>query len=251
MTVMLRSDAFLLERMHTNGAMETGIYAAGFRLLDAFNMVGFLMAGFLMPFISRHWPEIKRFAPVLLACRHLLMLGSIYVAAFSLAAPEYIIHILYNRNDAHTVEVMQIILLTLPALSIIHIYGTTLTATRNIKIFLRISLFFSLIAVMLNLIFIPMYGAKGCAIIAVSAQSLYSISLAYFARIKTGISLELASMPFYLASGILCFGIIRITNHYNGPILLSAFTSISLFSILFFLKSGISFRQMKSLLIEK
>jgi O-antigen/teichoic acid export membrane protein len=251
MTVMFRSDGFLLERLHTDGASEAGIYAAGFRLMDAFNMVGFLMAGFLLPFISRHWPAINRFSPVLLVCRHMLMLGSLFVAAFSLAAPEYITGLLYNRNDPHTVEVIKIILLALPALSLIHIYGTTLTATRNIHTFLGITIFFSLATVLLNIYFIPLYGAKACAIIAVSSQSIYAIALTYFTRKRTGIDLGLTFVPFYLIAGILCFIEIRITVHYNGPILISAFTAISLLTILFFFKSGISFQQIKSLLIEK
>lgn len=251
MTMMLRSDGFLLERLHADGAAEAGIYAAGFRLLDAFNMVGFLMAGFLLPFISRHWPDLKRFSPVLLACRHLLMLGSIFVAAFSLAAPEYIPGLLYNREDLHTVEIIRIILLALPALSLIHIYGTTLTATRNIKTFLFISLVFSVSTILMNLIFIPTYGAMASAIITVSAQSLYAVALIYFAWKKTGIDLGLTFLPFYLTAGILCFIIISITVHYNGPILLSAFLVVSLLVLLFFYRAGISFQQIKSLLIEK
>jgi O-antigen/teichoic acid export membrane protein len=241
----------MLERLHAEGAAEAGIYAAGFRLMDAFNMVGFLMAGFLLPFISRHWPEINRFSPVLLACRHLLMLGSFYVAAFSLAAPEYITGLLYNRNDPHTVEVIKIILLALPALSLIHIYGTALTATRNINTFLGITIFFSVATVVLNLIFIPLYGAKACAIIAVSAQSIYAIALIYFARKRTGLSLALSYMPVYFAAGILCFFVIRITAQNNGPILFSSLAAISLLTVLFFFKSGFSFQQIKSLLIEK
>lgn len=251
MTMMTRSDGFLLERLHAAGATEAGVYAAGFRLLDAFNMVGFLMAGFLLPYISRHWPNLNRFSPVLLACRHLLMLGSLFVAAFALAAPEYISALLYSREDKHTVDIIQIILLALPALSLIHIYGTTLTATRNIHTFIRISLFFSLATVLLNFYFIPQFGAKGCAIIAVSAQSLYALTVIYFARKKTGISLWLSFLPVYLAIGIICFAIIRITVELEGPVLLSALIAATVISLLFFFKSGISFQQIKKLLMEK
>jgi O-antigen/teichoic acid export membrane protein len=110
------------------------------------------------------------------------MLGSIFVTAFSLAAPEYIPGLLYHRQDPHTVEIIKIILLALPALSLIHIYGTTLTATRNIKTFLFISLIFSMFTILLNLIFIPTYGARASAIIAVSAQSMYAMALVYLFR---------------------------------------------------------------------
>ncbi|MGL6268409.1 MAG: polysaccharide biosynthesis C-terminal domain-containing protein [Chitinophagaceae bacterium] len=251
MTMMLRLDGFLLERLHANGAAEAGIYAAGFRLLDAFNMVGFLMAGFLLPFISRHWPDLKLFSPLLLTCRHLLMLGSLFVVAFSLAAPEYIPRLMYHLEDPYTVEIIKIILMALPALLLVHIYGTTLTATRNIKTFLYISFIFSMITILMNLIFIPAYGAKASAIIAVSVQSMYAITLIYFARKKTGIDPGLKFVPFYLAAGILCFVIIRITVKYNGPVLFNALISISLLIVIFFFKSGASFQQIKRLLIEK
>jgi len=251
MTLMSRSDGFLLERMHRDGAAEAGVYAAGFRLLDAFNMVGFLMTGFLLPFISRNWPNLNRFSPVLLACRHLLILGSLVVAAFALAAPQYITRLLYNREDTYLINIIQTILLALPALSLVHIYGTTLTATRNIQTFIRISLFFSVTSVLLNIFFIPQFGAKACAIIAVIIQSLYAITIIYFARRKTGIGLWLSFGPVYLAAGILCFAVIRVTAKLDGPVLLSAIIAATGITLLFMYKSGISFQQIKKLLIEK
>jgi peptidoglycan biosynthesis protein MviN/MurJ (putative lipid II flippase) len=107
------------------------------------------------------------------------------------------------------------------------------------------------ITILMNVIFIPTCGAMASAIIAVTAQSMYAIALVYFARKKTGIDPGLTFFPFYLAAGIICFIIISITVQYNGPILISAFSVISLMVILFFFKSGISFQQIKSLLIEK
>ena len=171
MTVILRSDGFLLERIHPNGAAEAGVYAAGFRLLDAFNMVGFLVAGFLLPYIARQWPDLSRFEPVLLASRHMLLLGGILAIAFTWAAPELITRLLYYRDDAYTTSIIKIIMLAVPALSIIHIYGTTLTATRNMQSFIRLSLLFSVLALLFNFLMIPRYGAIASAIIAAGLQS--------------------------------------------------------------------------------
>src|SRR5438034_143562 len=53
MSIHIRLDGFLLERLHSNGAHEAGIYASAFRLLDASNMVGYLIASFFMPFVAR------------------------------------------------------------------------------------------------------------------------------------------------------------------------------------------------------
>src|SRR5690606_11604606 len=50
MSVLNRIDGFLLERLHDNGNYEAGIYAAAYRLLDAFLMPGHLVIAILLPF---------------------------------------------------------------------------------------------------------------------------------------------------------------------------------------------------------
>lgn len=251
MTLMSRTDGFLLERLHPNGAMEAGIYAAGFRLLDAFNMVGFLVASFLMPYIARHWPQAERVAPVLLACRHLLALGSFWVASFALAAPEYLAKRLYGQEDAYVVFVLSMVLQALPALSMIHIYGTVLTATQNIATFLRISFCFALMSLLLNLVFIPMYGAIACAFIAVFIQSLYAFTTIYFVRKKTGIGLWAGYLLAYLLVGLVSFAASRLAAGLEWNIPITAGVVFIGTTILFYLTSGFSFRQLQQMLLEK
>jgi O-antigen/teichoic acid export membrane protein len=251
MTLMARTDGFLLERMHPGGATEAGIYAAGYRLLDAFNMAGFLMAGFLLPFIARHWPNLDHITPVLLACRHVLVLGSFWVASFALAAPEYLAQLLYNQENPYTVFVISMVLQALPALSMVHIYGTALTATRNIKTFLYISLVFAVLNLVLNLLFIPVYGAIACALIAVFTQGLYALTVIYFARQLAGIKLWLYYIPIYLSVGILSFTAIRMAVYLDLNIPLTAFSTAVLITLLFYYTAGTSFRQIRELLLEK
>jgi O-antigen/teichoic acid export membrane protein len=251
MTVMYRADGFLLERLHPSGATEAGIYAAGYRLLDAFNMVGYLMAGFLLPFIARHWPRLQHIAPVILACRHLLVLGSFWVASFALAAPEYLARLLYHRDEPYTVFVISMVLQALPALSMVHIYGTTLTATRNIRTFLWISLVFAALNLLLNLVFIPVYGAIACALVAVGTQVAYALAVMYYARQRAGIRLGLFYIPIYLSVGILSFTAIRMAVYLDLSIPLTASATAVLITLLFYYTAGISFRQLKEILLEK
>ncbi len=250
-TLMSRADGFLLESIIPDGAREAGIYAAAFRLLDAFNMVGFLMAGFLLPYISRHWPNQSRFFAVLLNCRHLLVIGSMIVVAFAFAEPEYLSNLLYHNKDPYISTVIMIVLFALPGLSMIHIYGTALTATRNMNIFLKLSIFFSLLNVILNLFFIPKFGAMAAAVIACTTQSLYALSVIYFARMKTGIRLSLAFIPLYLGVGLVFYIIIKTAAWLEWNILLSAGIGAALTAILFFYRSGFSLYQLKKILAEK
>ncbi len=251
MSLMSRADGFLLEYMLPNGAEQAGIYAAAFRLLDAFNMVGFLMAGFLLPFISRNWPNISKFSAVLLNCRHLLVMGSMIVVGFALASPDFIANLLYHKKDAYLSQIIMIVLFALPGLSMIHIYGTALTATRNMNIFLKLSIVFALTSFILNIIFIPMYGALASAVIAVCIQSFFSLSVIYFARIKTGIRLALAFIPLYIAGGILFFSIVKTADYYEWNILLSAAVAAVIIATIFFYKAGGTIKQVINLFEEK
>jgi O-antigen/teichoic acid export membrane protein len=251
MTLMSRTDGFLLERLHPDGAMEAGIYAAGFRLLDAFNMVGFLVASFLMPFIAKHWPNAERVESVVLFCRHLLMLGGFSVAAFALAAPEYLTKLLYNQEQPYLVFVLSIVLQSLPFLSMMHIYGTLLTATQQIRTFLFISACYALVSLVLNVIFIPMYGAIACAFIALLIQSLYVLTTIYYARKKTGIGLWPRYLIAYLIVGLVSFAVLRLAVNLEWNMPITAAMVFMSTTILFYLTSGFSFQQLRNMLLEK
>ncbi|MEM9260079.1 MAG: oligosaccharide flippase family protein, partial [Bacteroidota bacterium] len=52
-TAYTRLDAVMIERLLTDGAAAADHYAAGYRLLDAMNMIGWLLAGLLIPMYAR------------------------------------------------------------------------------------------------------------------------------------------------------------------------------------------------------
>jgi O-antigen/teichoic acid export membrane protein len=210
MTVILRSDAFLLERLHPDGAHEAGVYAAGFRILDAFSMMGTLVGGFLLSFIARHWPERTAIEPTLAIARRALICVAILIGVTGCVLPEYLTALLYHRSDAPLVAVMRTILLALPGLSLVSIYGTLLTATGHIGAFIRISLSYAVILVILNLLLIPAYGALACSIVTVAVETAYALSLVRAARRLTGIGLHPGEGLSYLFVALMGFGAIRI-----------------------------------------
>lgn len=127
MSVHYRLDGFLLERIHPNGAHEAGIYAAAYRLLDAANMIGVLLASFLLPYIARRWSEGKNFNGVILTSRHFLALFSIAIACTSFFLAPWIEKVLYHHDTKDAIEVMQWCLPALIGYSLVQIYGTVMT----------------------------------------------------------------------------------------------------------------------------
>lgn len=169
-----RLDAFLLERMHSNGAYEAGIYAKAFRLLDAANMAGYLTAGFMLPYLSKHLqdPGIKQFITRVL---NILMLLAIFISSVSIVFPEWIDRLLYHQADAYTSLIISLCIPVIVFYYWVHVFGSILTASGLVKKFAIITSFFVVLNFALNLFFVSQYGAKGCAIIALGSQFLYCV----------------------------------------------------------------------------
>ncbi len=204
-----RADGFLLERLDKGGAYEAGIYASGFRLLDAVNMGGYLMASFLLPYISKYWPDNSTFRPILNYCRHLLMISGILVAAFAWYYSVPMNQWLYHARDPETADMIRILLLCLVPMSVVHIYGTMLTATGHIHSFLRISGFFAMANILANLFFIPRYGAHGAAWVAVGTQMLYGLTVYFSAYLKTGIKIPIRDVLIYALLALIVFMVLK------------------------------------------
>jgi len=233
MGFMSRADGFLLERIHPDGQVQAGIYAMGFRLLDAVNMVGFLFAGFLLPYIARHWPDRKSVDPVLLLCRHFLVFTSVIAASFVFAAPKWTNNLLYHDVSPYNAGVIRVVMLCLPFLSLTQIYGTLLTAVKEIGTFIRISLFFSSLNFVLNIFLIPKYGALGCAKIALCTQATNAVVLMYYSSKRTGIDLHVQQLVLYTACGALMLFSVRTFLHFDLPLIPLTSVMVTLVTIAF------------------
>ena len=205
MSVHYRLDGFLLERIHSNGAYEAGLYAGAYRLLDAANMIGYLLASFLLPFIARQWSLKKSVDEVVLNSRHLLLLFSIVVITAVVFLAPWIQELLYHSNDASAITVLQWCLPVLAAYSLVQIYGTVMTATGQVIPFGYIVLLSVLLNIVLNLLLIPEWGAKGCCIAALASQGFCGIAAMLYVHRKSGINIHLRSLLMYIfIAAIVC-----------------------------------------------
>lgn len=205
MSVHYRLDGFLLERIHPNGAYEAGLYAGAYRLLDAANMIGYLLASFLLPFIARQWSLKKRVDEVVLNSRHLLLLFSIVVITTVVFLAPWIQTILYHNMDASAITVLQWCLPVLVGYSLVQVYGTVMTATGHLIPFCYIALLSVLLNIVLNLLLIPEWGAKGCCVAAIASQGFCGIAAMLYMQKKSGINIHFRSGLMYIfITAILC-----------------------------------------------
>ena len=203
MSVHVRADGFLLERIHPDGAHEAGIYAAAYRLLDASNMVGYLVASFFMPFIARLWSENQALGKTILQTRHLQLMFAVTIAAIVIMLAPWLEKILYHRDDGYSIKVLRWCLPALIGYSFVQVYGTVMTATGNIVAFCYLNLIAVFINIILNLFLIPSYGAFGCCISALCSQAFLAVATMVFVNGKLKIAADARSLGLYLLNGLL------------------------------------------------
>jgi O-antigen/teichoic acid export membrane protein len=206
MSAHYRIDAFLLERIHVNGAYEAGIYAAAYRLLDAANMGGYLIGSFMLPYIARRWSDKTEINTVVLQCRHLLLMSTVGIVTTVVFLAPWIQRILYHHDDVYATEVLQWCLPALAGYSLVQVYGTVLTATGRILDFCYINILAVVINVMLNLVLIPSLGAKGCCLAALCSQLFTGIVCMLYVKQKTQINTHFRSLLIYIFTGLLLGG---------------------------------------------
>jgi O-antigen/teichoic acid export membrane protein len=203
MSAHYRLDGFLLERLHPDGPAQAGIYAMAYRLLDAANMIGFLVASFLLPFIARHFSTGVSVTEVILNSRHLLMLFSISIAMAAFYLAPWIQQLLYHTTDRSTASVLQFCIPALIGYSMVQVYGTVLTATGYIMTFCKIVLTSLLLNLIINIWLIPGQGAQACCYAAMASQWFCGVATLLLVKQKTGIPIDNKSILLYLFLALL------------------------------------------------
>jgi O-antigen/teichoic acid export membrane protein len=206
MTLYTRTDSIMLERLlGDNGAYQAGIYAAGFRLLDALTMFCFLFAGLLLPMFSKLLSTGKDIASLTaLSARMMLtitIISSIQIVHFA----EPILQLLYVDYSPDMVGVLSFLLISFNAIGMIQIYGTLLTANQSLAVLNRIFLTGFVINIVLNLALIYPYGATGAALATLFTQSIVAIGLMMYAKKHFDLSIHNSTYLRLALFVLLCY----------------------------------------------
>jgi Uncharacterized membrane protein, putative virulence factor len=173
MAVYMRTDMLLLERL--SDSARAGQYARATRLLDFFNMIGFLFAGILLPMFSRMYANKHPVQPLVHTASVVLIVSSLAVAAFTWSYAADIVQLIYRKPDTTTSYLLMITMLSFPAYSVMYIYSTLLTAYGNLPLLIRLVMIGSFLSILLNLWLIPIYQAKACAWVALAVNGLLAV----------------------------------------------------------------------------
>ncbi len=164
MTCYTRVDSVMLERLHPNGAFEAGVYAQGYRLLDAVFMFGMIFAGLLLPIFSRLLQHNRSgIQEVMVSSRNILLGGSLVLACIATYNADIILGWVYTQDVDLASGSFIWLMWSFVGMSFSLIYGTLLTAKGDLRFLNQIAVVGIVLNVALNGLLIPKYGASGSA----------------------------------------------------------------------------------------
>jgi O-antigen/teichoic acid export membrane protein len=182
MTAYTRIDGIMLERILADGDREAGIYASGYRLLDAANMIGFLFAGLLLPMFSRMLKEKEPVRPLVHLSFQLMWPGALALAASVLFFRFEIMDLLYTEATPYWGDVLGWIIFSFVAVGASYIFGTLLTAHGSLEQLNRYFALGLLLNIVMNIVLIPQMKAEGAAIATLVTQFLVMLAQVYRAE---------------------------------------------------------------------
>lgn len=245
MMLYTRVDSVMLERMLDNGAEQAGIYAQGFRLIDAFFMFAMLFSNLLLPIFSRMMGVKEDVKELFSLSSKLLIWGSIALASFCFWNAQEVLDLIYTNDIDKSVPPFQLLMLTFVPMCIVLIFGTYLTALGEMKT-LNIVAFIGLVVnIGVNIYLIPRLGVWGAAISTLLAQWVVAVSQLYIVVRKLQLNWKFTDGCIFTLFVVVCFSIGWIATLYDihiliqmivliGCILLFKVINIRLFSRILF-----------------
>lgn len=210
MSLYNRLDPVMLEGIlgESLGNEQAGIYAHGFRLLDAASMISFLFAVLLVPIFSKMIKQKEPVAQMLKLSFTLIITTAVIIAVASFFYSSEIMSLLYDTDTTQSAPVFQLLMLGFVSISTTYIFGTLLTANGNLKelnIVAGISLGINLLV---NLLLIPRFLAYGSAISSFSTQLVAAIAQVFLVQ---RIFRFRVNYRFLITLGVFIAGVIFLT----------------------------------------
>lgn len=223
MTFYNRLDPVMLGRLLPKGvgSEQVGIYASGFRLLDAANMIAYLFGALLVPIFSKMLKKRQPIENLLKLSFTLIITLSVIVGLGSYFYSYEIMDLLYNSHILASTEVFRLLIPGFIAVSATYIFGTLLTANGNLKQLNLIALSGLIINLLLNFMLIPALMARGSAIASLITQFtmavLQVIMVQHVFRFRINYRYLLTLLVFLI--GVIVFNLLSRSVVIHWPLL--------------------------------
>ena len=177
MTIYTRIDAIMIEQMLPDGAYQSGLYAAGYRLLDASNMVAYLYAVLLLPMFTRTLGSRDDSLALMRQAGRFMWVMTVSIALIAAAFRSDIMTFLYAEANETWADNFGLLILSFIPVGLMFVFGTYLTAVGDMS---KLNILYAscvILNIVLNYVLIPRQGAIGAASATLATQTVVTISL--------------------------------------------------------------------------
>ncbi len=225
-----RLDSIMLQELLPDGNKQAGIYAQGFRILDAASMFSLLFAGLLLPIYAKMLKQKQAIGQLTQLSVTLIAIPAFILAIASFFYRHPIMDLLYHGHVQESASIYGVLMFGFISISATYIFGTLLTANGSLKELNRVAFAGMLLNVILNLILIPRFAALGAAITSLATQSITALVQILLAVkiFKLQVNYKLLILLLIFAAGVILFGIISTDLPYNWLIQISLMISWSI-----------------------
>ena len=189
MYLYTRMDAIMLDRLHPNGSFEAGVYAKGYRILDAINMISYLFSVILLPMAAKQIKQELNISPLVVGAFKLLVFPVILGVLLLVQFKDWWMELLYYSQNTYQNLVFAMVIINAFPMALVYIFGTVLTSAEKIKFLNKVALGGFILNLTLNLILIPTKGAFGAAVATIITQGITAIIQVIYALKALNISL--------------------------------------------------------------
>ncbi|MFM2282653.1 MAG: hypothetical protein RL222_157 [Bacteroidota bacterium] len=172
MTTYYRIDAVMLEQLQgANGALESGIYAQGYRIMEALNNIGYLLAAVLLPLFAYKLAKSQQIKTVLKSGLSIMFCVAVSIIICLFWYRVDIIVLLYKSSQPqYAAQVFGCLLLNFFPVAMLYVIGTLLTANQNFRWMIASLVIAVVLNIVLNYYWIQSRGAFGAALATLATQ---------------------------------------------------------------------------------
>lgn len=240
-------DQVILERI--SGGHQTGLYAAAYRWVDVIMMFLWTLLPILFARFSKFRTDKPELENTFQIGQAIAAIPIIFVSAFMIVNADNMFFLFTNsqKEDFETMaDLLKILFISVMLNGIFSIYSTLLNSTGSEK-WVSILIGFSVVInIVLNLLFVPIYGPYSCAYVTLVSTFFLSVGYLYILNKYSGFALGFIQLYKLLAFSIIFTVVYYAISIYFPDFMLKNIIGLLAFIVLFFVFRIIEMSKIKS-----
>lgn len=237
----VKTDVIMLSIIETNNSV--GVYNAAANLIYRMGFISDSVATATFPVIAQlFWINRDRANSIINKSIILLLVISLPMAAGGFLTADLIINTIYGKGYVQSISVFQILIVTIPFGFIAMLFNYSLGAINEQEYVLKGVLFFVVLNIALNFIFIDYFSVMGASIATLITQVFAAIYFGYkmvqIFHLKEAATFLIST---FVVTGVMCISVI-VVKHYCGYMSIPAGMIVyALLTLLILKKKGLDF----------